>query len=479
MVCEVRGLELFQVLPERFFSVLASPLRELYAGVLLELYQQYLLTSFGIPRPVAVDVITDYLERQGEAAWQRDLEDAMWEEAAEGGDLRQRANFLLRKLEATGWLGLETYSNYQEYVTLADYAIIILEALERVRRNRPAEFQGYVFATYSLLYAEETYSQGSLALEKAYEQTAQLMSGLKSLSHNIKRHTERVLQEKRPQDILRLHFDAYREEILDRNYHRLKTSDNVSRYRPKIVQKINELSYDQAWLAATAQQEVARERAADLEGARAGILAQLDFIRQSYLTMDDLLEEIDRRNSRYAAASLTTLQYMLNTSKDTAGQLLEILKYLADLRRSGAYRKEDQPPAELADLVGLYSLALLDMDSLYTARSLGRRHAPEELRPLAPADPELRARVRRQAEEAMARRLTKKRINEYVLARLGDRDAMHAEELGIENVEDFVKLIYVGAYSQARDVDYRVEFTGEKITSAHSFRFRNVTIRRR
>lgn len=472
--------DLFSVIPDRFFSVLASPLKKLYAEVLFRLYDQYLLTNFGIPREVAVDIIVDYLETGGQKEWEQQLEEESWEEGADS-NTRNRASFLLRKLAECEWLVLETYHDYSEYITLADYAIQVLETLDRVRKNYRAEYQGYVYATYTLLNSPEAEKQGHLALEKAREQTAQLMNGLKTLNHNIKRYIDQVLQEKTPQEILRLHFQDYQQSILDKSYHRLKTSDHVSRYRPKIVDKINQWSRNHKWLKELAKLEVQRERYPSEEEALQGIHKSLDFIATSYLNMDSMLEEIDRRNSQYASASYTTLRFALTRSKNLEGQILEILKYLALLRTKGEQGKDDLLPGKMSPLFNLFQQEFLDSASLYTPRNLGLQHRPQELNVLSEPDPKRQQERLARTREVLAQKLTREKINRYIIEKIGERPAITASQLGINEVDDLLKLIYAAAYSPSAAVDYTMEFdNAPPVTGGEeSFRFRDVTIKRK
>lgn len=477
-------MNLFSIVPDRFFSVLASPLKEHYAGILFKIYDQYLLTSLGMERDVVVDVIVDYIEVNWDDGGQFSgaLDDEIWEESLDNpSGPRDRAAFVLRKLEACGWLSTETYSNYKQYVNINDYAIKILDTLDKIRKNRQAEYQGYVYATYTLLYSEEVGRQANLAIEKAFEQTEQLLNGLKSLNHNIKRYIERVLAEKRPKDILRIHFEDYKQEIIDRSYHRLKTSDNVSRYRPKIIKRINEWYNDPSWVTATAAQDVRRGRYPDQSVAEKETYYRLDYIRQAYTGMDELLEEIDRRNGQYSNASFLQLKYILNSSKDVEGQLMEALKYLADLRAVESFRPDDDLPEEFDRLFSLFSQGYIDWHSLYTAREAARSHMPSEFRELSGPGEEERRAVLRKCREKLARRMTRDRINAYIMDKLGNRDSLNASELGVEEREDFLKLIYAAAYSNSRLVGYRVDFkTGERVTSCNGdFEFKDVLFSRR
>lgn len=477
-------LNLFAVIPEKFFSVLASPLKEDYANILFRIFHQYRLTNFGLSREVLLDIIIDYLEEKAEdEQFTRLLDESVWEESLDlGSSPRDRASFVLRKLEETGWITRETLVNYEEYINLTDYAIQILDLLDKIRKNHRAEYQGYVFATYTLLYTEEASRQGALALEKAYEQTDALLNGLKALSHNIKRYIERVQDELDPKAILRLHFEDYKAEILDRSYHRLKTSDNVSRYRPKIVDRINQWYNDENWVQEAAVQEVQRRRQGELtiEEARELIYGRLDFIRQTYLNLDQLLEEIDRRNSQYASASLLQIQYRLNSSQNLEGQILSLLQYLAKLRTEQAARGDDDLPEAMNGLFSLYSQSYLDEKSLYTPRRAARQHQPAEVVEAVTVDERVRTQRVAELQARLAEKLTRDKINRYVLEKLGEREMIRAEELGIEAMEDYLKLIYTAVYGRSQRVDYRVEYSGPRVTAAEgAFEFKNIVIRRR
>lgn len=475
-------VRLFDVIPEKLFSVLASPLKEDYAAILFRIYEQYLLTTFGIEREVLVDIIVDYIEEKEEnELFGQALDDEIWEDSLDNPTgARDRAAFVLRKLESTGWLTVETYSDYKQYITLNDYAIRLLEALDKIRENRQAEYQGYVFATYTLLHSDEAERQGNLALEKAYEQTEQLINGLKSLNHNIKRYIERVMAQKEPGEILRLHFQDYKKEIIDRSYHRLKTSDNVSRYRPRIVKRVNQWLNESAWVNRAADLDVRRERYPDRDTAVKELYRRMDYIRQSYLTMDSLLEEIDRRNAQYANASFLQLKYILNSSKNTEGQLMDILKHLAGLRTGEDLRAADPLPGALAPLFSVFSQSYLDAGSLYTARENSKNHRPEEISLAAGPGEEQRAKRLQRYREMLARRMTREKINQFVMEKLDGRSEITAAELGVEEIEDFIRLIYVAAYAPSRLAGYRVDFaTAQRVMADDRFDFKNIKIQRK
>ncbi len=472
-------MELFQVIPERLFGLLASPLKEVYAAILFRIYDQYQLTTFGMEREVIVDVILDYLESQEEKSGiLAALDEDMPQEGEERISLRGRAGSIVRKLENSGWIRVEIWANYQQYISLPDYAIKLLDTLDKIRENRQVEYQSFIYAVYTAVTSEEALRQPQLALDRAYETTLELVNHLKTLNHNIKRYLEKVLAQEQAAEILRLHFEDYKLEVLDKAYHRLKTADNVSRYRPKIIDKVQEWLHNPLWVSDVVSHELRMERSQGEEKTRNEIYRKLESILQVYLGLDELLEEIDRRNSQYAAASLRQVEYILSSGKNTEGQLLEIMKYLADLRRQG-HRADSTVRDEVAEVFSLFSQKFLDWGSMFTARAPARPHCGGELSG-EEEDPEAREERLRAYIDRMARRLTRDKVNQWVMERLEGRNESRAIELNIEGVEDYVYLIYTALYSRSKKVQYTVDFKEQAgLVEVGEFRFRNFRIKRK
>lgn len=458
-------MNIFKVVPENFFSILASPLKVYYADILFLIYNQYKLSSFGITREVVMDMVMDYIDGLGDDLACEDMDREL---VTESLNTRGRASSLLRKLEETGWIMVETYSDYTQYINLTDHGIMMMDTLDKIRSNYRPEYQGYVYAIYSILYSRDADHQGYIALEKAYEQTENLINGLKSLNHNIKKYIKKVVEHKEPAEILRMHFDRYKEEIIDRNYHRLKTSDHISKYRPAIIKKINEWMGKGDWVRATAQQMVGNGLAEDMETARNVVLRKLNYIYNSFSGMDQLLGEIDRRNSRYVSASLRQVEILLNSSRDTEGQLVEILKYL-----SGLAEQEYKGLEVVNRGLNLAFQNYIDVYSLYTPRITGREHQPEEIKELEFHHEERKRKKVEKLKEAMENKLNRIKVNRYILEKMGDKESISARELGIEAVQDFVRLIYAVSYSKSAKMGYTVEFDVDEIVNIHDYHFKN------
>lgn len=469
---------LFDVIPERFFSVLSSPLRDLYADALFVLHELYEDQPLGVARESLVQGLTELVEDWSAATGRSLSEEDPELSEVDLSSPRARASAIVLRLERAGWISVDRRPDYTFFVMLHDYASTILESLVRVVKGRETEYQSYVFGTYTQLNTKEEGRNVWQAIEVARELTESLLRELWRLRDNIGRYIDRVVRHTRPQDLLAAHFLDYRQDVLDRSYHRLKTSDNVSKYRPRILARVNRWLEDPRWLMSISRELVANGRFESTERAREQVIRNLQYIRSAYEGIDDLIEEIDRRNERYVRASVERVKYFLSSSQDTEGKLREALAFMASQLATGAWQPDQEIPVALRPRIDLCSLALFQPGSLFTPRSARREHSPTPM--VDDLDTGDRDQGLLRVRRRVAEQITVRRINQYLAEKMGNRKEIRAQDLGIETTRDFIHLICIGAFAPHRRVDYTIDYTGDMVTSAGGkFRFKNVLIKRK
>ncbi len=155
------GGNIFNHIPENLFSILAGPLKDLHAGLLLLIHDQYKRTIYTIPRETVIDLFCEYLETTTFS------EQAIDELGAEPGseeyakelppssalpeDIRERANHFLRKFIDARWVIQEQQHDYSFRITLPDYSLYLLETLDKIRTGYRMEFRGQVLSVYQNL----------------------------------------------------------------------------------------------------------------------------------------------------------------------------------------------------------------------------------------------------------------------------------------------------------------------------------------
>lgn len=458
---------MFRTLPENFFSPLACPSKRVYWDCICRLFAiMDKQLSFGIEREVLVDELQYYFE-QAQAAELVDEEFA-------ASDSRGKANGILRRLEFYGWIEIETDKSYVQRVNFQEYAVRIIKTLLEISEGTRVEYQGYIYTIYSLVRSSTDHP--GVVLMQILENTDLLITGLKNLNSNIKHYIDELTRHKTVAQIMDALFNDYITNIVDKAYHRLLTSDNVSKFRPEIIDRLESRSRSRAYIQKTAQ-ELASLKEISEEEATETVYRYLHEIIEAFRNMDEILNEINQKNTQYQRAAINRARFLLTGSEDIRGQLKEILISINEavntehMDLGGIYEIEF-----LEGLIRLYSSAFLDENSFYSPTEGKREFKPQTIGVREP-DMELRQEKIKRMMEKMQRVLSPEKIDAFVEEQLGQSREKPASELPLTDASDFVKLIYVRLYGQRKNMKYHV-ITGQE-TEVNGFRFKDFMIRRK
>ena len=458
---------MFQIISDNFFVPLASPNKIIYWECLVKLFtvMDHQL-SFGVERDILVQELQYYFE-QTQAA-------AIDEEGFTGKSSRDKANWMLRRLEYYGWIEVETDKSYVQRANFRDYAVKIIKTLLEIEEGKQIEYQGYIYTIYSLVRSS-TDSPG-IVLLSILDNTDMLITGLKNLNSGIKRYIDELTKYKTSAQIMDVLFNDYIENIVDKAYHRLLTSDNVSKFRPEIVERLESKSRSRSYIE-KASAEIAGIREIGIEQAEELVYQYIHEIIDAFQNMDEILSQINQKNTQYQKAAINRAKFFLIGGEDIRGQLKEILSEVNEkineenMELGGIYRI-----AFLDELVRIYSCSVLDERSLFVPIEGKKEFKPVELMNDQP-DTELRQAKLKKMMEKMERVLNPQKINAYVLECMKDRAEILASQLPLETAEDFVHMIYVRLYGQRKNMKYVIE-AGKDI-AVNGYRFRDFMIRKK
>lgn len=452
---------LFGIIPKEFFTPLASPNRLVYWDCLCRLFQAMSAQlSFGIEREILVDELQFYFEQNQAAEFEED--------DINGMDSRKKANEMLRLLEKYGWLEVETDKSYVQRVNFYDYAVKVMKTLLEISDGRKVEYQGYIYTIYSLVRTNTDHP--AVVLQQIRDNTDMLITGLKNLNSNIKHYIDELTKHKTVAEIMNALFNDYITNIVDKAYHRLLTSDNVSKFRPEIIERLEANGHSSRYIAKTSE-ELAAIREIPVGQAEELVYQTLHEIVEAFRNMDDILAEINRKNTQYQRAAVNRAKFLLAGTEDVRGQMKEILLYIGEqmeqsqLDLNGIYEIE-----YLDNLVRLFGSSFIDEKSFYSPIEGKKEFHPQELTEVMP-DVELRQEKLRKMTEKMQRILSPERIERFVEEQLGDREKIYASELPMETMDDFIRLIYVRLYGSRKKMRYRIEKAegANKISGAFDF----------
>ena len=226
-----------------------------------------------------------------------------------------------------------------------------------------------------------------------------------------------------------------------------------------------------------ASEELAGIREISKDEAEELVYHYIHQVIDAFQNMDEILSEINRKNTQYQRAAINRAKFYLIGGEDVRGQIKEILSGMnekinrEEMDLSGIYRIEF-----MDELIRIYSSAVLDEKSLYTPIEGKKAFEPEMLLDTEP-DQELRDEKMRRMLEKLARVINPEKVNHYVEKHLGDRREMLASELPLENTDDFVKMIYIRLYGQRKNMRYTIAV--KDMIKKDGYRFNDFTIHRK
>jgi len=463
----MKEIDIFKIVPENFFSLLASPNKILYMRIISIIYvsvQNGL--SYGIDKEILVDEIEDYLNYSNY--------EIINDEDEQIANNRDKSNSLIRRLIECGWIYSETTNNYKQIINFNDYAITILESFIKIVNKETLEYQGNIISIYSMLNSE---AKPGVVIKHVFENTKGIISGLKKLNSSIKVYMDRLTKQKTPEEIMEEFFGNYTSEVIDKSYHRLKTSENISKYRPKIIEKLNENLNSIEFLNAAG--EFFREDE-DLEYLEKGIDKVKDIIQSivdAFDNLDDIMHDIDSKNSKYIRAAVTRAKFLLNNSKDNTGLLKSILNYVSTEYRELELNLSSDYLEEITDIFTLYSYGYIDEASLYIANEGKKSFIPSKMKKQAISEEDRKRRLE-EFREKQKNKYSQKNINKIVNDFLGERQNMNASEIEIDTIDDFIKVIYIRIYGNNILSKYSIK-RGKTIVIKNGFSFKNFEIWRK
>jgi hypothetical protein len=226
-----------------------------------------------------------------------------------------------------------------------------------------------------------------------------------------------------------------------------------------------------------ASEELSGIKEIPIEEAEELVFHYIHQVVDAFQSMDDILADINEKNSKYQRAAINRAKFYLIGGEDVRGQLKEIISAInnqinqENMELGGIYRIEF-----LEELIRLYQVSVIDDNSLYTPIEGRKNFEPTPISDSIP-DYELREEKMRKMLEKLSRVMNPDKINRYVDEQLGEQQNMKASKLPISSTDEFVKLIYIRLYGQRKNMHYQISL-GEEV-NVDGYCFRDFTISRK
>ena len=367
-------MDFFDMVPDNFFSILASKNKRIYLSSILQVFKVYETgTILGIDKKIVVDDLTYYLETNKNYLFDAEDED---DEESKTTNKRDLANYILRRMEECGWIYIDVTNDYMEVLNFTDDAIIICEAIMNAYPQfeyssdeelpadyiNPNEYHGYIYSINSLLSQKDNVDY-ALTFSLVYSNTKQLIRALRRMDARMKDYLTSVVENTDIKNLMEK-LIAYKNDIYDTSYTRLKIADNIDRYRLSIITRLEEMQTDESIVNAISKNYLPFVKTVDQAQEKA--IRQIDEVIDAFNAIEDFIMEIDNKNKNYINSTIGKIKFLLTEEDNVVGKLNTILKYVKESNKVGKIEKA----LKLVD--GLYELPVIKVidgtNSLYQPR---------------------------------------------------------------------------------------------------------------
>lgn len=454
-------MNLFEVLPERYFSIFTSKNARIFAESILILFEMLESDESVINKN---DFVRTLKEKGKSELDNLDLtleEDATDEDGTYIVDnLSTKASFVVRRLEETGWINIAMDpETLDETIVLPVYSIYLLRAFKDIISDEETPYLSLVHATYSELKLEDEEQDELMyaTLLKCYDNTKKLKVELVTLFHSIRIYQNKLGKMFETNDVLHDFLDVYKEKINDRYYHPLKTFDSVTKFKRPIISILeNWLSNKEIRTKLIAQACLVSNKT-NKEDIEQDIIAKINYITDTFSNINSLVSSIDKENSAYTKSSTNKILYLNNTDRSIKGHLENILKsYAKNVNNLSVLRKI---LTRMQDSIYFYEQGYIDPSSitLPIIRKARGDDVPLEIVNFDFAN-EL---IMRDFLESTKNVYTDERIYEFVENAFGGEDELKIEDLPLPNFEAFLCLIFATIKKDEPNCFYDIELVDD------------------
>ena len=440
---------LFDVIPDRFFSILASGKKELYLEAVLIL-REASKKSIVIRRSDFLELLSD---RLGSVISADDFSDEE-KEYGENAGISGKVSMIMRRLTDCGWIQTEyaSSSSFEENIIIPDYAVRIIDALTAVMEDKETEYNGYVFSTYAVLrQAEDDKDFRYTALNQAYDNTEAFIESLKVLYNNIRRYMQRV-SKLGVNQLLADHFDKYAEDVIRRILDPIKRTDSIYRFKQPILSILDRWLDDESIIESLASSEAEKMQSSDIDKARDIVREMISYISSTYGDIPRTIEMIEQRHAEYTKAAIDRMSYMVNYDRGIRGQIARIL----------SLSSRPEVMKEMIGSIGAVSSSILSPSSVYERIE---RTAKEDSEVSRISQRTLPSDIADELEREFDSIYSPQRIDDFILAHMDSSGSVNTAMLPIDGEDESILFILAILRSTELSSPFTMEDTGHETVS--------------
>ena len=331
-------MNLFEKLPENFFSVLSRKYKAVYSFALLTLYQTLRVYKTKIKKSDYINALRSHGEEimslfDVELDKLDDKEGEEVDEVYDEQNINSKTNYIFRKLVLTGWMSVERdLATNTEYIYLPSYSIKMLELISNLTTDTDL-YIPLVHQTYSELSLEDEKEDDYMfrSLVSARKNADELELNVTLLHHSICVFGHSLNEVFSPNEVLHQHFDIYRSEVSDKIYHPMKTYDSLGLYAVPTVNILKRWQRDKRIMAKLVSQARYDSNFSKMKASEVNneVYNMIQDTIDIFNKLNDAFVDIDKANAKYTESVQKKVNFLSNSDKTIKGKLDTVILAMA------------------------------------------------------------------------------------------------------------------------------------------------------
>lgn len=460
-------MNLFEILPDKFFSILNGKNKNIYGACLLLLYTLINENELDVKRDEFLRFLKEKANSEIELFSLEEESDLNDDELA--FSLSSKASLILRRLEETGWIELELDpQTFEEFIVLPSFSIRMIKTLFEIVNEQNEAYSSLVHTTYSELKLEDDTKDEFMyaVLCRAYENTKKLRIDLITLSHSIRIYQSRLGKMFSSNDVLHSYFDNYKELVSDRLYHPIKTFDSVAKFRRPIINILNSwLKEDEKRNLLVKQGLIYSTKTSSPKEIENDIINKITYISDIFDSVNTMIDDIDHRHRDYTKSSANKILYLNNTDKSVKGNLETILSSIVKNLNNGKNLRFIL--SSMQDSISFYDNGYIGDDSI--SLPILRKYIGNQM-PLEIVDPDFAGdMVMENFLNQINGMFTDDKIYEFMREVFGEDDELLIQDIPLPNYDVFIILILATLKKDDPNCFYDVNYDSKEKINSHGY----------
>lgn len=459
-------MNLFDIIPENYFGLFGGKNKAIYLDSLMVLYNLLESDEAFIKKSDFVKTLRERGKELESFTYEDEEFDATQDNSLLAETASGKAGYIVKRLEETGWIDvMMDPDTFEESIIMPQYSILILKAFKDIISDEESPYMALVHATYSELKLEDEEQDELMyaTLSRCYDNTKRLKVELITINHSIRIFQNRLSKLFDTNRVLHDYFDVYKNKIVDRYYHPLKTFDSVAKFKRPIIRILDRWINDRNLREKITRQAVLSNPTETREAMEADVIEKINYITDTYEKLNATISSIDRENNAYTKSSANKILYLNNNDKTIKGHLENILKEYA--KSTNDPRRLRKILTKMQDSIYFYEQGYINGDSLTLPilRKIREDDLPMELVSFDDAADFLMSDFIEETRLIF----TDEKVYGFMELAFGDKQEINISEIPIVDTDAFICLILAVIKKDDENCFYWVEEVDK--TKIHSY----------